>query len=274
MSESKKLCVVIPVHKPGVTHHEKISLTACKNLLQQYDCYLIHPVGMNTDCYTIIYEKLILQPVASSWLTSVQKYNKMKRNVAFYNLFSGYQFMLTYELDSYIFSADWHKANAFNYDYIGAPWFSGFHLANQDSQMTGVGNSGFSLRNIQTCIFVLEKVQKAARFWKFFTVTRLRKFLNFSGFMHLFDPAFKSGIKNDFFSIIDTAYHINEDNYWCEIIPAVFNFKIASVEDAIAFSFEMNPSLLFEKNACQLPIGCHAWEKYEPQFWKDYIQEI
>ena len=39
--------------------------------------------------------------------------------------------MLTYELDAYIFSDDWHKANAFKYDYIGAPWFSGFHLANK-----------------------------------------------------------------------------------------------------------------------------------------------
>ena len=65
---------------------------------------------------------------------------------------------------------------------------------------------------------------------------------------------------------------IIEDFYWTKKVAVVFNdFKVAPVEDAAKFSFEVNPSLLYKMNNNQLPFGCHGWEKYEPEFWKQYI---
>ena len=37
---------------------------------------------------------------------------------------------------------------------------------------------------------------------------------------------------------------------------------------AIKFSFEVMPSYLYKLNNNVLPFGCHAFEKYESDFWK------
>lgn len=59
----------------------------------------------------------------------------------------------------------------------------------------------------------------------------------------------------------------NEDYFWAVIIANAFNnFRVAGVKDAIKFSFEVNPHILFKMNKNRLPFGCHAWEKYTPSF--------
>ena len=50
------------------------------------------------------------------------------------------------------------------------------------------------------------------------------------------------------------------------------NFTVASVETALAFSFEREVKTCFETNRRQLPFGCHAWERYDFEFWKSYIE--
>ena len=73
-------------------------------------------------------------------------------------------------------------------------------------------------------------------------------------------------------TLVFLNYSVQEDYYWSELIPKAFkDYKVAGIEDAIKFSFEVNPALLYKMNKHQLPFGCHAWEKYDPVFWKDYI---
>lgn len=65
----------------------------------------------------------------------------------------------------------------------------------------------------------------------------------------------------------------NEDYYWTQILGKFFNnYKVAPIEKAIKFSFDVNPSLLFDMNNNELPFGCHAWGRYEPEFWSKYIK--
>lgn len=52
------------------------------------------------------------------------------------------------------------------------------------------------------------------------------------------------------------------------------DFNIAPVEIALKFSFETTPKQLYKRNNEQLPFGCHAWEKYDPEFWKPFIQKM
>jgi len=64
----------------------------------------------------------------------------------------------------------------------------------------------------------------------------------------------------------------NEDFYWSVIIPFFAkNFKRPTVQEALGFAFECFPKQCYEQNNRQLPFGCHAWEKYEPEFWKAFI---
>ncbi len=63
-----------------------------------------------------------------------------------------------------------------------------------------------------------------------------------------------------------------EDRYWADFITGLFtDFKIAPIESAIKFSFELEPALLYEMNNNSLPFGCHAWPKIDPAFWERFI---
>ena len=56
---------------------------------------------------------------------------------------------------------------------------------------------------------------------------------------------------------------------WSHYGPQIdTNFRVASGMEGMKFGFEKEPSLLYSKNNNQLPFGCHAWEKYEPDFWE------
>lgn len=50
------------------------------------------------------------------------------------------------------------------------------------------------------------------------------------------------------------------------------DFHVAPVEIALQFAFECDLELCYLLNGKQLPFGCHAWEKYDYNFWKPYIE--
>jgi hypothetical protein len=162
---STKMCVIIPVHQPVISADEAISLLACKTHLSAYDCFLIYPEGMDTSVYTTIHAGLLLNPVNPNWLSSIEKYNKMKLSLGFYRLFAAYEYMLTYELDAYIFHADFESVSALAFDYIGAPFFKGYWAAKPGDPFIKGCNSGFSVRNVQACIHALESMERYRLGW-------------------------------------------------------------------------------------------------------------
>jgi hypothetical protein len=72
---------------------------------------------------------------------------------------------------------------------------------------------------------------------------------------------------------IQNHYDNFEDIFFSHAVPLKFkDFRIATIEDAIKFSFEVKPDYLFELNNRKLPMGCHAWWRYNLAFWKPYIE--
>ena len=68
------------------------------------------------------------------------------------------------------------------------------------------------------------------------------------------------------------SLNINEDEFWSFIAPRYFkDFKVADFECAMYFSFETQPRRLYKTTNNKLPFGCHAWQKYDPEFWKEFI---
>ena len=67
-----------------------------------------------------------------------------------------------------------------------------------------------------------------------------------------------------------------EDNYFCNLLGQYDNCLIhrPTADEACAFAFEKSPAFLFEKTNHTLPFGCHAWEKYDKDFWHDKINAI
>ncbi|MDU1905928.1 MAG: DUF5672 family protein [Dysgonomonas sp.] len=67
-------------------------------------------------------------------------------------------------------------------------------------------------------------------------------------------------------------YLYTEDVFWgCEVNRCYPHLKIPSFKQASPFSFDMNPSLCYELNDYKLPFVCHAWYRYELDFWKPFI---
>lgn len=50
------------------------------------------------------------------------------------------------------------------------------------------------------------------------------------------------------------------------------DFKIAPLRVALQFAFEREVRKCFRLNGEKIPFGCHAWGKYDFDFWKPYIE--
>jgi hypothetical protein len=270
MSADNKLCVIIPVHNPQLLDNEKLSLQACKVHLSNFDCFLLYPDSMDISAYTNICQNLLLKPLPAQWLASIEAYNRMKVSLDFYHLFSEYTHMLTYELDAYIFNNDLKAANAFKFDFIGAPFFEGYWEATPNAPFIAGCNSGFSVRNIASCIQVLQSMQKFRFRWVLHQL-----------FLSRFKPlkdAINRWTKNNYdvfisgkFGFYFGGFHLNEDLIWTEVVPQLFpSFSIAPPMAALQFSFEYNLPQSLKLNGGKLPLGCHAWHR-NPEFWDAYI---
>lgn len=261
---------MIPVHQPQLTAAERVSLQACKTHLAAYDCFLIYPDGMDTAAYTAEHSNLMPMPVNPQWLASIEAYNRMKISLDFYLLFSKYTHLLTYELDAYIFHGDLTQANAFKFDFIGAPFFEEYWAAKPGSPLVKGCNSGFSVRNIEACIKVLTGMEKFRFRWMLYKlflspVRRFRLWLN-----KLSKNKYEVYITGRF-GFYFGDFHLNEDVVWTEVVPQLFpGFTVADPMGALQFSFEYNLTESLKLNGHKLPLGCHAWYKHM-DFWQPYI---
>lgn len=270
--EKSEFCVVIPVHHKDLDTHEKKSLVTCFSILGSYPIYLLKPQNLDGSKYLEIAPDLIIQNVPDNWMASWKAYNLMKRSIEFYRLFAQHKFMLTYELDCLIFSDEWESCNVFEYDFIGAPWFENSEIENstQIPKMKQGMNSGFSIRNVQTCIKVLETINSAKMIWKVYKLLHLHSLVKLAGILKHFNPLWKTGPNVYFFELMNPN-PIHEDYFWTVIVPKLFKFKLAPNVDSIKFSFEEHPSHLYKINGEKLPLGCHAWQKFEVEFWRGIL---
>lgn len=62
----------------------------------------------------------------------------------------------------------------------------------------------------------------------------------------------------------------NEDLFFSAITCP--KFKIAPLKVALQFAFERQVRKCYELNGNSLPFGCHAWQRYDLDFWKKYFE--
>jgi hypothetical protein len=260
----KEVCIVIPVYQTDLSDLEKISLQQCMNILGHYPVYILKPLSLNVDVLTENYTNINVKSLDNSYFKSVESYNRMMLSSDFYQQFVDYQYIMIYQLDSFVFKDDlltWCKKG---YDYVGAPWISTqeinktlfywkqkvalwFKLKHENGiayrdiiRANAVGNGGFSLRKVDKFLKAIQQHQKAISYY----------------------------LEHD-------DFRLNEDVFWgVEVNRYQKNIKTPSVEEALSFAFETEPSLCFDLNNQQLPFGCHAWERYEFEFWKPYINKF
>jgi len=268
--------VVIPVYKTfdALTVAEKKSIAQCFLILNQHPIYFTGPASLNVEGYQLFANEAAVPfnylSFHDRYFKSIEGYNELLLSVLFYNAFAQYNYILLYQPDAYVFKNElefWCKKG---YDYIGAPWFEGWAHPVSTS-IIGVGNGGFSLRNPKKYVQLLKRVAILKKLNQICSRFNTAKFSFFLLFVKLFNRYFKLSSMAHLYSLIEAGL-VNEDVFWGRNMGMLFtDFKVAPANEALQFSFEANPSFLYQKNHQQLPFGCHAWEKHEPQFWQQFI---
>jgi hypothetical protein len=166
-------------------------------------------------------------------------YSRLLLSRRFYEAFADYEYVLVHQLDALVLRDELEAWCARGLDYVGAPWFPG--PAMPLIEEPAVGNGGFSLRRVARFLDVLERAgERYARRWV-------------------------SGRS-------DSRFEAHEDLFWSfdagRFAP---EFRVASVEEALGFAFELEPRRALELAGGKLPFGAHGWARYDREFWEPLL---
>ncbi len=260
---NKRVIILVISHKPILSENEVLSLKQLYKVLEHFPIKLICPEGLDVSFYIEnINNNTDFDFIDPIWQSNYQNFNKLKMSLFLYERYFDYEYILFYEPDAYVFRDELEYWCAKGYDYIGAPWFEGWHEAKPNSPLIGVGNGGFSLRKTDSTIKLLKRMKLYTiiyRLLRIFKILLLCKRL---------------GILENYFKRINKirSQDINED-YQISVLSKYFCwYKIAPIQVALRFSFDVNPEVLYAMNNNTLPFGCHAWTRYNPNFWKQFIE--
>jgi hypothetical protein len=263
--------ILIIAHKAELTGAELESLRQCYKVLGNFPIQLVCPEGLDVSAYKQVNKNAQITFIDPVWQSTYRNFNLLKMDKLLYRMFSKYEYILFYELDAWVFKDELQSWCEKGYDYIGAPWFEG-EPPTESSAMMWARNGGFSLRKVSTLLRIAKRIDRVKKFRKFWYSSKLQAAVRFEKLLSAYGPRLKIVNSTELPKILYDCYELHEDHYWADIVASVFaDFHIAPVEEAIQFSFEVNPALLYKMNHHTLPFGCHAWEKYDPAFWKEFI---
>jgi hypothetical protein len=262
-----RIATVTPVYRKALTPDEQISLHHLQHFLSQYENIAIVPDGL---CVTL--PGFHIKRFPSRCFESVATYNRLLLTPTFYQAFSDYDYILIYQPDCLVFSTDLKYWCDTGYDYIGAPWFTGYaDRHSPQSPLWAVGNGGFSLRKVSSFLKVFDSEKKwihpegwwrygyALKSWRSRVANRLKYILK------------KMAYTDDVFGYLKIVIS-NEDAFWgMDASHFEPDFRVAPLDVALSFAFEKDPRHCFESNGRRLPFGCHAWAKWDKAFWQPYL---
>ncbi len=265
-----KVVIVIPIHKSTPTKNELASFVQCYKILGNHPIRIVAPEGLDVSAYTDLVSDAQFVFIDPHWLSSIEQYNKLKISLYFYNLFKDYEYLLTYELDAWVFRDELLYWCDKGYDYIGAPWFEDWCDGNSKEFLPG-GNSGFSLRKVSSIRKIIKRRIKLSRLREV-----LDRPINFKPLIkfriYFYKVIMKVKDRSNVVYLLRQWERSKEDYLWSYLVPNAFtDFIIASPHISLKFSFEVQPDYLFQLNNYQLPFGCHAWEKFNKVFWHNHV---
>ena len=260
-----KVAVVVPMsNRADLYPDEEISLRHLTHYLGRYPNYLVVSDGLPIDR-----PGFQLARFGSEYFGSAAANTRLMLSTHFYERFQQYEYILIYHLDALVFSDRLEEWCDKGYDYIGPPW-----QITEDTpwvKTPGVGNGGFCLRKVSSCLKVLNSTRytiEPEHYWEKYRAAHspVEQIINFP-------RKYLKRLK--MFNNIDreiVKFSKNEDLFWGNRARHYYpDFKIAPIEVALQFAFEGAPRDCYEQNEKALPFGCHAWPKYDRSFWEPYL---
>lgn len=260
-----KVAVVVPMsNRADLFPDEEISLRHLTHYLGQYHKYLVVPENLEIDR-----PGFRLARFDSQYFGSAAANTRLMLSTHFYERFRPYEYILVYHLDALVFSDRLEEWCNKGYDYIGPPW-----QITDDTpwvKTPGVGNGGFCLRKVSSCLKVLNSTKltiEPAQYWEKYCAkrSRLTQLVNLPR-KYLKQLSVFNNVTREI-----AHFHDNEDRFWGTRATHYYpDFKIAPIDVALQFAFEGAPRDCYAKNEHTLPFGCHAWPKYDRSFWEPYL---
>ena len=266
--KESEVAVVVPFYKNILTPDEETSIKHLTQFLGRYEKYAIAPESLTFEnsLFTVVrFEDCFFQ--------SVNTYSKLLLSRHFYEKFGNYKYILIYQLDSLVFTDRLLQWCDMDYDYLGAP----FPVSKNDRNigLSRIGNGGLSLRKTESFLKVLDSkryIEEPVPYLRGLLFTPLPDLYKYNGIkkwikrMHILRDV-RNGVR-----WYTKNYTLNEDHFWSDRARLFYpDFKIAPVEVGLKFSFECFPRDCFALNNNELPFGCHAWAKWDPDFWKPFL---
>lgn len=255
----ERLSVAIPVYRPSLDPWEAISLDSAVRALGGHHLVLVKPDGLDTSELEGRYRFGGVEPFDPGYFATVRDYNRLLLSAGFYQRFLRSQFLLVCQLDVFVFRDELARWVERGYDYVGAPWVSRTAAGTQLHRLrmhlsklvlgardrvyrwetrNRVGNGGFSLRSVAT--------------------------------HHRLSIQMKDDIER---YLAHQTHHFNEDIFW-SVEPGKRGLahRTPPLEEALSFSWDINPARLHRLAGGRLPMAAHGW--YKPGrlgFWRPHV---
>lgn len=268
-----KSCVIIPVYKNTLNRSEEISLASIRKQLSSHTICFVAPQSLDLSEYIRQGEQC--ERFKDTYFEDINGYNSLLKSVSFYHRFSANDYILISQLDCLVLSDQLEYWMNKGYDYIGAPWFKPKKTP-QDG-LWRVGNGGFSLRNVDAHLRVLRRNVIKGSAYRLKGKVRLKtknasrelgQYQRRQVWSRVLHP------RREIISVEEEAKRFPhfEDLFWSFEAPKYdANFNVPTPEEALSFAFEVDPRWCYQKNKNQLPFGCHAWAKYDREFWLEIL---
>ena len=272
----KKIAITIPFHKQTLNEYEEKSLECLLKKADKENIFLILPEKLKENFNYQNIKKIYFD---DKYFKSQKTYNKLLLSIEFFLRFDSYNYILIYQLDSFLIKEIDELKSFYGEDYIGSP-----HFNVKKKRFNGILNGGFSMRAVRPSTEVLRSEKINITFdvsisvLRYFAgLNRLKSFIKFIFHIitiYISDRLFrKKNITISKVIINEFPNHYNEDIFWSLFSKLFFpNFKVANHQIAMKFGFDKDPELLLNENKNQLPVGCHNWwSNVNINFWSKYF---
>jgi hypothetical protein len=273
MSKKSECRIVVPIYRSALTSDEEISLASIRKHLSEYGICFVAPGSLDLSSVLKVGESSERFP--DEFFKGIAGYNHLLKSSGFYERFTNSDYLLISQLDCLIFSSNLNEWMERGWDYLAAPWFKGFS-EHHTAGLWRTGNGGLSLRRVSSYLRVLsQQVVSGSIYprWGHYAWGPPLKSLE-AGFYKKITAIYGVNPFARQYSVEEELRHFtyNEDVFWA-IEATKFDplFKVAPAEEAQPFAFEGSPQWSYQENGHRLPFGCHAWGRYDRQFWKDIL---
>lgn len=232
------ISVCIPIYKTVLDVKELRILNHSLKKAFGHEIFFAAPETMDISFYGAQFPDAKILTFKSSFFQSERTYSQLLLQIEFYERFST-DFLLVLQTDALIFRDNLDYWASLNFDYIGAPWAGGIDFpfatltpsfSKDFSLRPTIGNGGLSLRKVSSMKLLLNQFKDQARIW--------------------------ASVGNP------------EDVFFGMAAQLTPEFLIPNFLTAARFSIETFPSCFLELIAPEVPFGCHAFDRYEPDTWR------